>query len=36
MEAGIAAIALDQARETGQVVDLTQGWAKLDAYGLRG
>ncbi len=36
MEAGIAAIALDQARETGQVVDLTQVWAKLDAYGLRG
>ena len=35
MEAGIAAIALDQARETGQVVDLTDVWARLDAYGLR-
>ena len=35
MEAGIAAIALDQARETGQVVDLTDTWARLDAYGLR-
>lgn len=35
MEAGIAAIALDQARETGQVVDLTETWARLDAYGLR-
>jgi len=36
MEAGIAAIALDQARETGQVVNLTGVWASLDAYGLRG
>ena len=35
MEAGIAAIALDQARQTGQVVDLTEVWAALDAYGLR-
>ena len=35
MQAGIAAIALDQARETGQVVDLTDTWARLDAYGLR-
>jgi predicted dehydrogenase len=35
MEAGIAAIALDQARETGQIVDLTDTWAKLDSYGLR-
>jgi predicted dehydrogenase len=35
MEAGIAAMALDQARETGQVVDLTETWAALDAYGLR-
>lgn len=35
MEAGIAAIALDQARQTGQVVDLTETWAKLDSYGLR-
>ena len=35
MEAGIAAIALDQARTSGQIVDLTATWAKLDAYGLR-
>ena len=35
MEAGIAAIALDQARLTGQVVDLTDTWARLDSYGLR-
>ena len=35
MEAGIAAIALDQARTTGQVVDLTETWAQLDTHGLR-
>ncbi|MFM2351159.1 MAG: hypothetical protein RIR04_2125 [Pseudomonadota bacterium] len=35
MEAGIAALALDQARKTGQVVDLTEVWKKLDAFGLR-
>ena len=35
MEAGIAAIAVDQARDSGQMVDLTDTWAKLDAYGLR-
>lgn len=35
MEAGIAAMALDQARQTGQVVDLAEVWARLDAYGLR-
>ncbi len=35
MEAGIAAIALDQARASGQVVDLTDTWARLDSYGLR-
>ena len=35
MEAGIAALALDQARETGTVVDLTPVWKKLDSYGLR-
>lgn len=34
MEAGIAAIALDEARVRGQVVDLTETWKKLDAYGL--
>ena len=35
MEAGIAAIALDQARTTGQIVDLTDTWAALDTHGLR-
>lgn len=35
MEAGIAALALDQARTTSQIVDLTETWARLDAYGLR-
>ncbi|NHB78038.1 Gfo/Idh/MocA family protein [Rhodobacter calidifons] len=35
MEAGITAIALDRARVTGQVVDLTDTWAELDSQGLR-
>jgi len=35
MEAGIAAFAVDQARASGTVVDLTETWAKLDSYGLR-
>jgi predicted dehydrogenase len=35
MEAGIAALALDQARISGQMVDLTQTWAQFDSYGLR-
>ena len=35
MEAGIAAIAIDQARNSGQMFDLTDTWAKLDSYGLR-
>ncbi len=35
MEAGIAALAVDQARASGQMVDLTDIWAKLDSYGLR-
>jgi predicted dehydrogenase len=35
MEAGIAALAVDQARASGTVVDLTETWAKLDSYGLR-
>ena len=34
MSAGIAALALDRARETGQIQDLTQIWAQMDAYGL--
>jgi predicted dehydrogenase len=36
MEAGIAALMLDEARRSGQVVDLTETWARLDAFGLRG
>lgn len=36
LEAGIAALALDQARLTGQVVDLAETWAQFDAFGLRG
>jgi predicted dehydrogenase len=36
LEAGIAALALDQARASGQVVDLTETWARFDAYNLRG
>ena len=35
MEAGIAALAVDQARALGTVVDLTETWAKLDSHGLR-
>jgi ABC-type molybdate transport system permease subunit len=35
MEAGIAALALDEARTTGQVVDLTDTWTQLDAHRLR-
>ncbi len=33
--AGIAAMALDEARLTGSVVDLSPYWEKFDAYGLR-
>jgi predicted dehydrogenase len=35
MEAGIAAIGLDQSRATNSIVDLSETWAKLDSYGLR-
>ena len=35
IEAGISAMALDEARSTGNVVDLTETWAQLDSYGLR-
>jgi len=35
LEAGIAALALDEAREKRAVVDLTETWARLDEYGLR-
>ncbi|WP_420860031.1 Gfo/Idh/MocA family protein [Marivivens marinus] len=36
LEAGVAALALDEARVKGQVVDLTDTWAEFDQYGLRG
>ncbi len=35
LEAGIAALALDQARTLGQVVDLADTWDQFDQYGLR-
>jgi len=35
LEAGIAALALDEARENGQVIDLGQFWAEFDNFGLR-
>ena len=35
LEAGIAALALDEALASGQVVDLTPVWARFDSYGLR-
>jgi predicted dehydrogenase len=35
MEAGIAALALDQARIEGRMLDLTETWKQFDSYGLR-
>jgi predicted dehydrogenase len=35
IEAGISVMAIDEARLTGNVVDLTPIWARLDGYGLR-
>lgn len=35
LEAGVAALALDEARASGQVVDLTETWAEFDQYRLR-
>lgn len=35
MEAGLAAMAIDQARASGQVVSLQEWWDRLDACGLR-
>lgn len=35
LEAGVAALALDQARGTGQVVDLKEYWDQFDQFGLR-
>ena len=36
LEAGITALALDDARESGQVADLSPFWAEFDKFGLRG
>ncbi|WP_377511256.1 Gfo/Idh/MocA family protein [Octadecabacter sp. R77987] len=36
LEAGLAAMALDEARINGTIVDLTETWAEFDSYGLRG
>ncbi|WP_371168969.1 Gfo/Idh/MocA family protein [Aliiroseovarius sp. 2305UL8-7] len=35
LEAGLAAIALDEARTTNSVVDLRETWEEFDSYGLR-
>jgi predicted dehydrogenase len=35
LEAGIAALALDEARENGQVVDISPFWEEFDKFGLR-
>jgi len=35
MVAGIAAIAIDESRETGKIIDLTPYWEKFDSYNLR-
>jgi predicted dehydrogenase len=36
LEAGLAAMALDQARITGGMIDLTQTWLEFDSWDLRG
>lgn len=36
LEAGIVALALDQARIEGRMIDLTETWARFDGYRLRG
>ena len=35
LEAGLVAMALDEARISGQMVDLKPTWAEFDQYGLR-
>ncbi|RLV61097.1 gfo/Idh/MocA family oxidoreductase [Parashewanella curva] len=35
LEAGLTAIKIDEARKTGQVIDMTETWNKFDSYGLR-
>ena len=34
MEAGLVAMKIDEARNTGQIIDLTQTWNKLDNFNL--
>ncbi len=34
LEAGLVAMAMDESRESGQIVDLTETWRTFDAYGL--
>ncbi|MCP3675476.1 MAG: Gfo/Idh/MocA family oxidoreductase [Gammaproteobacteria bacterium] len=34
LEAGLTAIKLDESRETGKIIDMTDTWAKFDSYGL--
>jgi len=36
LEAGLVAIALDRARVSGEMVDISATWAAFDAFGLRG
>ena len=35
LEAGIGALAIDQARASGQIVDLSPIWEEFDSYNLR-
>lgn len=35
LEAGVAALAIDEARSRGEVVDLAETWAEFDSFGLR-
>ena len=35
LEAGLVALALDEARISGQMVDLTDTWREFDKFGLR-
>ncbi len=35
LEAGLTAIKLDEARQTGTIVDMTELWQRFDSYGLR-
>ena len=35
LEAGLVAMALDEARENGRMIDMSATWAEFDAFGLR-